>query len=186
MSVDHLQGRRTGRPRGSKSKSPALKGLIWAARHLGKNAEAPTDAARYWQNLAKDQPNKFVAALAELDAATRRPPAEQKNGESAASPHLSPDELQVVGTWAGSEKRRPGDTANHFYAFPNVQFEFRVDGTALIVDVFGTFDGTWSLAEDQVTIDRPGVRYHGIIHDTMIKGDGIANGKDWKFQVEKK
>jgi hypothetical protein len=66
MAVEHLKDRRSGRPRGSKSRPPALRGLLWAARHLGREVEPPTPEARFWMDMARLEPARFVAALKAL------------------------------------------------------------------------------------------------------------------------
>lgn len=92
MSIDHLQDRRTGRPRGSKSKSPALKGLIWASRNIGKDAVPPTEAARYWVDMAKEDPDKFVAAVAALDS-------KQGNAQGTPERPHRPASIQHLVDW---------------------------------------------------------------------------------------
>jgi hypothetical protein len=66
MALEHLQQRRTGRPRGSKSRPAALRGLLWAARNLGREVEPPTPDARFWMDMACMDPARFVAALKAL------------------------------------------------------------------------------------------------------------------------
>jgi hypothetical protein len=89
MPLDHLQGKRTGRPRGSKSSSPLKRDLLWACRNLGNDVEPPTLGAKYWSEMARNEPDKFVKAVAELDAANRRsgektPPSEPQPGNPVA------------------------------------------------------------------------------------------------------
>jgi hypothetical protein len=76
MALEHLKDRRTGRRRGSKSRPPALLGLLWAARHLGREVEPPTPEAGFWMDMARLEPARFVAALKALrdkgGAASRR------------------------------------------------------------------------------------------------------------------
>jgi len=84
MSVAHLQHKRTGRPRGSKSSSPLKRDLMWAYRNLGKDVEPPTDGARYWAKMASEQPEKFVAAMKVLDETIRRSRDEPQNGKPVA------------------------------------------------------------------------------------------------------
>jgi hypothetical protein len=66
MAVEHLKDRRTGRPPGSKSRPAALRGLLWAARHLGRDVEPPTPEAKFWMDMARMEPARFVAALKAL------------------------------------------------------------------------------------------------------------------------
>ena len=72
MTVAHLQGKRSGRPRGSRSSSPLRRDLLWVARNLGKDRVPPSDGAKFWAEIARNEPEKFVAALAALDAARPR------------------------------------------------------------------------------------------------------------------
>jgi hypothetical protein len=77
MPLEHLQGKRTGRPRGSKSSSPLKRDLRWACRNLGKDVEPPSDGAKFWSEMARNEPEKFVRALTELDAAITRSAGEK-------------------------------------------------------------------------------------------------------------
>jgi len=73
MTVAHLQGKRTGRRRGSKSMPPAVRGLLWASRNLGKDVEPPTDEAKFWTRMAGDDPKKFLAAVEAMHALPQQP-----------------------------------------------------------------------------------------------------------------
>jgi hypothetical protein len=86
MPLEHLQGKRTGRPRGSKSSSPLKRDLRWACRNLGKDVEPPTAGAKFWADMARNEPEKFVKAVAELDAANRR--LADKNPRSEPQPGI--------------------------------------------------------------------------------------------------
>jgi hypothetical protein len=69
MGVDHLQGKRTGRPRGSSSTPAWVRDLHWAERHLGDpDAVPPSPLAGRLLALARDQPDRFLACLALRDA----------------------------------------------------------------------------------------------------------------------
>ena len=72
MNVAHLQGKRSGRPRGTKSTSPVARDLRWVARNLGKDLEPPSPGAAFWAKMAHDEPDKFVSAVAALEAANTR------------------------------------------------------------------------------------------------------------------
>jgi hypothetical protein len=72
MSIDHLAGKRTGRPRGSKSTLSLKRDLLWVARHLGKEgAQPPTDGAKFWLMVARERPDKFILAITAMEAASQ-------------------------------------------------------------------------------------------------------------------
>src|SRR5262245_15482119 len=72
MALEHLQGKRTGRPRGRRTTSPAIRGLRWAAQNVGKEGVIPpSPAAAHFLDLALNQPEKFFAALAALEEAQK-------------------------------------------------------------------------------------------------------------------
>jgi hypothetical protein len=69
MGVEHLHGKRTGRPRGSKSTPPWVRALGWAERHLGRpDVVPPSPLAAQLLALGREQPDKFLACLALRDA----------------------------------------------------------------------------------------------------------------------
>jgi hypothetical protein len=75
MGLEHLQGKRTGRKKGGKNRPLWQRDLEWASKHLGKpDAEPPTNGARFWRGVAETQPDRFAAALAEMDKADHRKP----------------------------------------------------------------------------------------------------------------
>jgi len=68
MGVEHLQGKRTGRPRGSKSR-PWVRALGWAYRNMDKpDAEPPTPLAARLLALARADMAAFLRCLAALEA----------------------------------------------------------------------------------------------------------------------
>jgi hypothetical protein len=72
MGLKDLDGNRTGRSRGSKSAPRWTRDLKWVYRHLGEDVEPPTSGAKFWRGVAQEQPDKFAAALAQLDQASQR------------------------------------------------------------------------------------------------------------------
>jgi hypothetical protein len=170
MGIAQLQGKRTGRPRGSKSTSPALRGLLWASRHVGKNVEPPTEAARYWLRLAQERPEAFVVALAALEVAKQRPRADQDAASSATS---------LMNTrWVGFEG-----------SATQLTFEFQPHGKVRVLRLqAGTYfpnDGTWNMQADHVTIELRGLTWQGTIKGDAMKGTGLhrESGKSWSFSV---
>jgi hypothetical protein len=89
MSVEHLHGKRTGRPRGSKSTSPWRRDALWAYRHLGRpDAQPPSELAKLLLALGREQPDRLFACLALLDDPGH--PAEQPNREAGGSAEADP------------------------------------------------------------------------------------------------
>jgi hypothetical protein len=67
MGVEHLEGKRTGRPKGSKSR-PWIRALRWACRNLDRpNAVPPSPLAEHYLALGRERPDQFLACLAALD-----------------------------------------------------------------------------------------------------------------------
>jgi hypothetical protein len=129
MPLEHLQGKRTGRPRGSKSSSPLKRDLRWACRNLGKDVEPPTAGAKFWSEMARNEPEKFVKAVAELDAA---------NGPSRNKPDESQNRKPE--TYAGQRLKRTflaeRDLLRLLRSFPGVDIpiDSKVVGYALARD----------------------------------------------------
>jgi hypothetical protein len=72
MSISHVNGHRTGRPKGSKSTPAWVRALNWAERNLGNpGAVPPTVLAAKMLQLAQDRPELFVRCLALRDAPQR-------------------------------------------------------------------------------------------------------------------
>jgi hypothetical protein len=74
MGVEQLEGKRTGRPRGRKSRPRWQRDLEWAYRHLGQDVEPSSAGAKYFLDLAKERPGEFLACLAQLDKVSDRKP----------------------------------------------------------------------------------------------------------------
>jgi hypothetical protein len=75
MSVEQFEGKRTGRKKGGKNRPQWQRDLEWTYKNLGKpDSEALSDGARFWRAVAREQPDKFAAALAQLDSADNRKP----------------------------------------------------------------------------------------------------------------
>jgi hypothetical protein len=73
MSVAHLEGRRTGRPRGSRSTPPWKRDALWAYRHHDdRDAVPPSEFARRLREQAWERPDLLLAALALLDGQPSR------------------------------------------------------------------------------------------------------------------
>src|SRR4051794_37311458 len=68
MGVDHLIGRRTGRPKGVRSTPSWSRDVVWAYRHLGEaDAVAPTALAGQLVALGREHPDRLATLLLQLD-----------------------------------------------------------------------------------------------------------------------
>lgn len=73
MGVVHLQGKRTGRPHGSKNAPDWVRALRWVKRNLERpDARPPNGLAGYYLALAREQPRTFTECLAALSAWQRK------------------------------------------------------------------------------------------------------------------
>src|SRR5262245_56430126 len=71
MAIEHLIGRRTGRPSGSRSAPRWLRALRWAERNLGRpEAEPPSALAALLVAFGREHPDRFVTCLAMVEAVT--------------------------------------------------------------------------------------------------------------------
>jgi hypothetical protein len=67
VSPPQLQGRRTGRPRGSKSHAALWRDILWAYEHrFHERAWPPTPAAHLWWLFAGMFPEEFEEWLYEM------------------------------------------------------------------------------------------------------------------------
>ena len=73
MGIEHLNGRRTGRRPGQKSRPAWERGLLWAYKHLDQiEAKPPSELAGRLLALGRDAPDRLFACLALLDALDAR------------------------------------------------------------------------------------------------------------------
>jgi hypothetical protein len=106
MGLEHLQGRRTGRRRGSKSTPAWIRDARWAYRNLGKpDAEPPSALAGRLVALGREQPDKFFACLMSLQPPTNA--AEPRNRETATSADDVPEMLRGSGTLQATNDVNP-------------------------------------------------------------------------------
>ena len=86
MALQDLEGKRTGRPRGAKTTSPVRKDILWAYRNLDKpDAKPPSPGARMWADLARNEPSRFLAHLARIEAARQEKSRTGKRGRRTDS-----------------------------------------------------------------------------------------------------
>jgi len=70
-----LQGKRTGRPRGSRNYARAWRDCLWGHEHRNDPfALPPTGAARLWQSFASRYPDALEAWLEEVGLLSGPPP----------------------------------------------------------------------------------------------------------------
>jgi hypothetical protein len=69
MGIEHLNGKRTGRRPGTKSRPPWERGLLWAYKNLDRpEANPPSALAGRLLTLGREHPDRLFACLALLDA----------------------------------------------------------------------------------------------------------------------
>ena len=69
MGIEHLLGKRTGRPRGTKSTPAGLRDARWVNRNLGREGVIPpTPLAERLLALAREAPDRFAVCLATMEA----------------------------------------------------------------------------------------------------------------------
>ena len=121
MSLEHLQGKRTGRPRGAKSASPWRRDAIWAYRNLGRpDAQPPTALAGLLAALGREHPDRLAACLFLMEAPGDQ--AEPRKGETSEPQPNGSDS-------AGNPPRR---VRNLFVDTPYLVRRLTGDGTAII------------------------------------------------------
>src|SRR5260221_14723874 len=90
MGLKDVEGKRTGRPRGSKSRPPWIRAARWAIKNLDNpDAVPPTPLARRLVALGREQPESLVICLATLDASGNKP--DQQKQESNAPVERQPN-----------------------------------------------------------------------------------------------
>ncbi len=84
MGVDHLQGKRTGRPRGAKTPPPWVRAARWAYEHLDvADAVPPSALAARLVALGRKHPDRLAVCLARLDAMGHRTDRRNRGGNDA-------------------------------------------------------------------------------------------------------
>src|SRR5436309_9031086 len=82
MGLEHLNGKRTGRPRGVKSAPRWQRDVRWVYRNLGNaGARPPSELARRLLALALEHPDRFVACLAHLESPAPEPDPEAEGAK---------------------------------------------------------------------------------------------------------
>jgi hypothetical protein len=96
MGVEHLQGRRTGRPRGSKTTPPWVRDARWVYRNLDSpDAVPPSPLAGLLLTLGREHPDRLAVCLARMSSnhGAERPNAEPDKPHGKA---ISPAALVVA------------------------------------------------------------------------------------------
>jgi hypothetical protein len=84
MSLEHLEGKRKGRPKGAKSSPPWVRDLLWAYHHLDKpDAEPRSEMARLLLALGREHPDRLINCLLTLEA----------QGTKSEEENLAPDSV---------------------------------------------------------------------------------------------
>jgi hypothetical protein len=127
MALEHLNGRRTGRPRGAKTRSRALRDIRWAYNHLGKpDAKPPSPGAKLWADLALSGPARFLTCVANLEAAGES--KGQGPGERQAPEPGGPE----APTGNGSSAKPPLRIRKLFLDAQHLLLRLTGDGTAWV------------------------------------------------------
>jgi hypothetical protein len=163
MGVEHLDGKRTGRPRGAKSR-PWVRELLWAYRNLGNPDAEPSSAlAGRLLALGREHPDRFFACLMQLKphaTPDTAPPGEQPHNGNAAARKLPPRVRKLVVEGQYLLTRLTGDGSAYLSGIPH---------GAAIVDcapdpegngvVFILHSGTFPPVLEGVAIPRLKVEY---------------------------
>ncbi len=64
MGVEHLEGKRTGRPPGSRNRKKWQVETAWAHRHIGDDAPPPSPMAGLLRDLGREHPDRLIALVA--------------------------------------------------------------------------------------------------------------------------
>jgi hypothetical protein len=73
MAIEQLNGRRTGRPRGSRSPARWRRDLLWAYRNLrSEDAVPPTELAKRLLAMGREHPDRLFNCLVNMEAKTPR------------------------------------------------------------------------------------------------------------------
>ena len=103
MGLQHLEGKRTGRPRGSKTSPPLDRDVRWAYRNLGtSDAVPPSPLAGALLTLGREYPDRFAACLAALASIDRRermatePDKQRSTGGSPAATDSDADDQGIA------------------------------------------------------------------------------------------
>ena len=105
MGVQQLEGRRTGRPKGSRTQA-GKRAVLWTVRHLAEpDARPPSPLAERLLAQAQDRPDLLARLLIELE----RPVIQGDNCQPPASPArkmrmLSFDAAELIG-WLTGQRR---------------------------------------------------------------------------------
>ncbi len=77
MGLQHLEGKRSGRPRGARTTPQWVRAVRWASKYLGDlDAVPPSDLAGRLVTMGREHPDKLIHCLALVDALTSKAPIE--------------------------------------------------------------------------------------------------------------
>jgi hypothetical protein len=90
MAIKDLEGKRTGRRPGSKSRPPWERDLRWAYKNIGRpDAEPPSEFARSLRELGREHPDKLFDLL-------RAGPIANGTQDKDASPPKEPQRVRRI------------------------------------------------------------------------------------------
>lgn len=97
MGIQHLTGKRTGRPRGTKNTPPWVRDARWAYQNLGNlDAAPPSPLAGRLLDLGREQPDRLAVCLAAIDAHMGGPKPSLSDAAAVFSPGArSPKEQRL-------------------------------------------------------------------------------------------
>ena len=99
-SVAHLEGKRTGRPKGIKSAPPHVRDVRWAYKNLDRpDAKPPSPFAARMRELGREQPERFLTCLLLVDGqGAGGPPGPPETANATASaPAADGTQLNAAG-----------------------------------------------------------------------------------------
>jgi hypothetical protein len=86
MGVEHLQGRRSGRPAGAKSGSAVKRDMMRAYRYLRRPDGKPLPpGVAWWLEVARTQPEKFMDCLLKAESMGAKKPSSSTDRQSDAT-----------------------------------------------------------------------------------------------------
>lgn len=106
MGLAHLAGRRTGRPKGSRTSSRVRRDLRWAYRNLHKpDAKPPSEGARLWAEYARTCPRRFLDRVLRADLLEESKAEGDALEKAIAGPAVSPASGSPAGVVAARTRR---------------------------------------------------------------------------------
>jgi hypothetical protein len=84
MTLKDLNGKRTGRPPGSKTTSRVKRDIMWVYRNLEKSdAAPPSPGARMWAEQARKDPGHFLSCVVRVETGVENKEEGERPGREA-------------------------------------------------------------------------------------------------------